>query len=117
MSKVVNNFEHKVLDFCKSSEAIVHIFKLNDEYGNFYPMLNALSSFGVKITLVQEPDTSETENQGEMRTTAMVLCFEEVATGQKVHAKINCDLSSYGGLEYVSHKIVKPVTKTIEVFE
>ena len=117
--KVANDFECKVLNFCKSSEAIVRLFKYDEDYYKslFEELLNTMSSFGVKITLVQKPDTSETDNQGEMRTTAMVLCFEEVASGQKVHAKINCELSSYGGLEYVSHKIVKPVTKTIEVFE
>lgn len=120
----VNNtaFEQQVLQFCKTAaEPIVKFFKHEDDYGeqvgaNMTKFLQSFSALGTKIEIVQAPDTSSSETQGEYRDTAIILKF--TTTGSKeVYVKISCDLSSYGGLEYVRNKQVTPVTKTVQVFE
>lgn len=113
----VDDFTQAVLDFCRhSAEAIAYLCADGESTVRLKTLLNNLVSFDTKIEIIVEPDTSSTDNEGQYRLTYLVLKFTS-ETGQEVYVKILCDLSSYGGLSYLSHKIVAPKTKTIEVFE
>jgi hypothetical protein len=80
-----------------------------------FDLIKVISSLGAAISVIQSQDTTEFE--GEPRDTTMILLFEDSATREKAHVKISFSVSSYSGLEYLSYKIVKPVTKIVEVFK
>jgi hypothetical protein len=116
-----SSFEQKVTKFCQTAaKPIVQLYGVEDDYPDrqgdtLRELLTSLPALGISIEIVQKPDTS-TEEQGAYRCTAMVLMFS-AANQQDIYVKILCDLSSYGGLTYISHKLVKAVTKTVQVFE
>ena len=80
-------------------------------------VLTAVRYFGVNVEIVQKHEkfTSNKYEDGQQYV-FIVLEFEN-GQGESVFAKLNGNLSSYGGLMYTDWGLVTPKTKTVQVFE